>query len=76
MKPRIIYAKLQEALDNIPKSDVVVMMGDFNANVGQSDTTETSAIGPHGLGERNERGDRPVDFARANEIVIANTLFN
>ena len=38
------YAKLQEALDKIPKSDVVVMMGDFNAKVGQSDTPESSAI--------------------------------
>ena len=52
------YAKLQEALDKIPKSDVVVMMGDFNAMVGQSDSPQSSAIGPHGIGERNERGDR------------------
>ena len=47
-------------------------MGDFNAKVGQSDTPESSAIGPHGLGER---GDRLVDFATANEMVITNTLF-
>ena len=53
----------------------MVMMGDFNAKVGQSDTPESSAIGPHGLGERNERGDRLLDFATANEMVITNTLF-
>ena len=69
------YAKLQEALDKIPKSDVVVMMGDFNAKVGQSDSPESSAVGPHGLGERNERGDRLVDFGTVNEMVIDNTLF-
>ena len=66
------YVKLQEALDKIPKSDVVVMMGDFNSKVGQSDSPESAAIGP---GERNERGDRLGDFATANEMVIANTLF-
>ena len=32
-------------------------------------------MGPHGLGERNERGDRLVDFATANEMVIANAWF-
>ena len=70
-----LYAKLKEALDKISKSDVVIMMGDFNAKVCQSDSPESSAIGPHGLGERNERGDRLVDFTTANEMVIANTLF-
>ena len=50
-------------------------MGDFNSKVGQSDSPESAAIGPHGIGERNERGDRLVDFATANEMVIANTLF-
>ena len=69
------YAKLQEALDKIPKTVVVVMMCDFNAKVGQSDTPESSAIGHHGIGERNERGDRLVDFATANEMMITNTLF-
>ena len=48
------YAKLQEALYKIPKTNVVVMVGDFNAKVGLSDTPESSAIGPHGLGEMNE----------------------
>ena len=40
------YSKLQDALDKIPKSDVVVvMMGDFNSEVGQSDSRESLAIG-------------------------------
>ena len=69
------YAKLQEGQHKIPKSGVVVMMGDSNSKVGQSDSPEYAAIGPHGLGERNGRGDRPLDFATANEMVIANTLF-
>ena len=37
-------AKLRETLDKMPNSDVVVMMGDFNPNVGQSDSPESSAI--------------------------------
>ena len=48
-------------------------MGDFNSKVGQPDSRESSAMRPHGLDERNERGDRLVDFATANEMEIANT---
>ena len=40
------YTKLQEALDKIPKSYVVVMIGGFNAKVGQLDSSQSSAIGP------------------------------
>ena len=38
------YEKLQEALDKIPKSDVVVMMGDLNSKVGQSESPESAAM--------------------------------
>ena len=69
------YGKLQETLDKIPNSDAVVMTGDLNSKVGHSDSPESSAIGPHGIGERNIRGYRLVDFATANEMVIANTLY-
>jgi hypothetical protein len=36
-------------------------MGDFNVRVGKGRTAKY--IGPHGLGERNERRERISDFA-------------
>ena len=71
------YSQLQDTLDKTSKQDVVVILGDFNAKIGagiQLDD-ERKAIGKHGLGERNKRGDTLIDFCLSNEFVIANTLF-
>ena len=32
-------------------------------------------MGAFGIGERNERGDRLIEFAEEHNLIIANTLF-
>jgi hypothetical protein len=49
-------------------------MGDFNAKVGRDQTTK-SVMGMHGIGERNERGDRLLDFCCVNNLCITNSWF-
>ena len=58
---------------NIPKGDILIIMGDFNAKVGQQ--SMPPLVGKHGLGTMNEAGERLVDFCAAQELVIANTWF-
>ncbi len=58
----------------IPKKDVTVVMGDWNAQIGKA-TTSNKSIGIHGLGVRNERGDRLEDFCLTNNLIVENTLF-
>jgi exonuclease III len=48
------YSDLQEALNEIPKKDVFVIMGDWNAKIGKG---EPGTVGRHGLGNRNEAGE-------------------
>ncbi|GFS26835.1 endonuclease-reverse transcriptase [Elysia marginata] len=48
------YSDLQAIKDKMPKREVCIIMGDFNAKVGEGLELE-SGIGPFGLGERNER---------------------
>ena len=63
-------------IEKVNKRDVIVIMGDFNAKIGENwGRLNSNAIGPYGLGERNPRGDRLEDFAVENDLVIANTLF-
>ena len=71
------YAQLQDTLDKASKRDVVMIIGDFNAKIGAGyqHEEEKVAIGKHGLGVRNKRGDSLVDFCIGNELVVANTLF-
>jgi len=48
-------------------------MGDLNAKVGGE--RDGRAVGPFGLGQRNERGSRLVEWCTANRFVIMNTWF-
>ncbi|XP_063590543.1 craniofacial development protein 2-like [Penaeus indicus] len=67
------YESLQEALDSIPRRDIQLILGDFYVKVGkQTYTSET--IGTFGLGEQNERGEKLLDFCKANNLSISNTF--
>ncbi|CAH2088651.1 unnamed protein product [Euphydryas editha] len=45
----------------------------MNAKVGRREVKGT--VGKHGLGERNDRGDRLVQFCQDQDLVIMNTYF-
>ncbi|XP_065584177.1 craniofacial development protein 2-like [Artemia franciscana] len=69
------YAELNEAVKKTPKRDLLIIGGDLNAHVGSRQANGVRSLGIHGYGERCERGTRLVQFAQANNLVIANTLF-
>ena len=69
------YDQLQSSLSSIPSSDLLVILGDFNAHVGSDFSSWISFIGPHGVGERNENGERLLDFCAGNLLIITNTWF-
>ena len=51
-------------------------MGDFNAKIGVRNINEyMKCTGPFGTGNRNERGERLLDFAEENNLVVTNSLF-
>ena len=51
----------------------LIVVGDFNAIVGEEEEGKT--VGKYGLGKRNERGERLIEFCTKNKLVVANTLF-
>ena len=69
------YKDLQQEVSRIPKKDMIILMGDFNAKVGAGDQNTKNVLGMHGIGSRNERGDRLLDFCYANNLCITNTKF-
>ena len=69
-----VYAKLQSMIDVINYRDILIILGDFNAKLGKGYTT-TKLIGPYGLGERNERGNRLEKLVIENNQAVTNTLF-
>ena len=67
------YEDIQAIVDR-NKAHFTVIMGDFNAKVGKKVAGETS-VGNHGIGTRNERGQRLVEFAESRSLRIMNTFF-
>ena len=67
------YEDLQDLLEQIPKKDVLFIIGDWNAKVGSQETL--GATGKFGLGMWNKSGQRLIEFCQENALVIANTLF-
>ena len=67
------YEEVNRAKKQCKSQDFTVVMGDMNAKVGRG--REENIVGPFGLGERNERGDRFVGWCIENKQMIANTWF-
>uniref|UniRef100_A0A8D8T8A4 Craniofacial development protein 2 n=1 Tax=Cacopsylla melanoneura TaxID=428564 RepID=A0A8D8T8A4_9HEMI len=68
-----LYNSINQVMKKLKKQDITIVMGDFNAKVGAGRTS--SAVGPFGLGSRNDRGDTLEIFAESNQLVIMNTWF-
>ena len=62
-----------DLLELTPKKDVLFIIGDWNAKVGNQETP--GVIGNFSLGVQNEAGQKLIEFCQENALVIANTLF-
>lgn len=67
------YEEVQRTLDD--SEGETVMLGDFNARVGNDPDVCGGAIGRYGEEVMNDNGERLVDLCVANNLVIANTMF-
>ena len=65
------YEDLQDLLELTPQKDVLFIIGDWNANVGNQETP--GVTGKFGI--QNEARQRLIEFCQENALVIANTLF-
>ena len=69
------YEQLQTVVDSVYKHDTLLVMGDLNAKVGEDNKGYENIIGSHGVGERNDNGERLVDFCRLNNLMVTGTIF-
>ena len=69
------YFDLQSAIRSFPDTEALFLLGDWNGHVGASADGFEDVHGGHGFGTRNNEGERILDFALANNLVVGNTLF-
>ena len=70
------YDQLQMTLDVVPRHDMLLEMGDWNAKVGARQEGESGIVGQHGLNcERNDNGDRFVTFCAFKSLAITSIMF-
>src|SRR6478609_7005701 len=69
-----LYDQLEEILGKQKGTDNLIVMGDFNAVVGKG--KEDSVVEKFGLGNRNDRGERLIEFCKSQNLVITNTCFD
>ena len=50
------YEVLQNTMKNRFNREIIVLMGDFNAKVGNENTGYREMMGGHGVGDMNENG--------------------
>ena len=60
---------------SIPKHDVLIIIGDMNAKVGEDNTGFEYVMEKKGKGVRNNNGERLVDLCMHNNLAIGWTLF-
>ena len=68
-----VYSDLEEVLKFVKGNENLIILGDWNAVIGEEE--ERGITGKYGLGTRNERDNRLIEFCNSNKLTIANTLF-
>ena len=68
------YHQCQDLLNSIPTSDIVLLMGDFNAQI--SSQKQNGITGPHGAAqETNDNGKRMLLLCNISGLCSGNTYF-
>ena len=68
-----LHEDLQDPLEWTPKTDVLFIIGNWNAKVEHQEIP--GVTGKFGLGVQNETGKGLTEFCQENALVIANILF-
>ncbi|PIK43974.1 complement component 3-2 [Apostichopus japonicus] len=69
------YSELDELIGQLPESEDLYLLGDFNARVGAEHDSWPTCVGHHGVGKINENGQRLLELCCNRNLCITNTYF-
>ena len=68
------YEQLQAELENTPRHEMKIVMGDLNAKVGNDNRNYERAMGREGCRTMNDNGERLMDMCTTYDFVIGRML--
>ena len=71
----IFYSELDQLISSTPNEDKLILLGDFNARVGQEHIVWGDVIGKNGMGKANSNGIMLMTKCAEHNLVITNTIF-
>jgi endonuclease/exonuclease/phosphatase family metal-dependent hydrolase len=71
----VFYGLLEATLHHVKQSDIVILLDDFNAKIGNDNLGLKNVMDKHGQGTRNEIGDIFIDLCVNYNLVIGGSLF-
>ena len=69
------YNDLDDVISATPRTDKLILLGDFNARVGTDHQTWEGVIGPEGVGKCNNNGLLLLRKCAEYDLLINNTVF-
>ena len=69
------YAMLESMVDQCPRRDTLLVLGDFNASIGTDRDGYETCVLPHGSGTVNLNITNFLDFARSHGLMVAGSWF-
>lgn len=70
------YDELQKVVDRVrEKARYVIIMGDWNARIGEDEAKGLGAMGPYGEKTQNRNGKKMLDFCITNDLLIGNSFY-
>ena len=69
-----IYQEIENLIKTY-RTHFPIVMGGFNAKIGNKEDTKEITLGNFGIGDRNERGRMLIDFALKNNLRITDSFF-
>jgi len=69
------HATLESVVDQCPRRDTLLVLGDFNASTGTDRNGYETCVGHHGSGTVNLNSTNFLDFARSHGLRVAGSWF-
>ncbi|PFX27511.1 Craniofacial development protein 2 [Stylophora pistillata] len=66
---------LRAAIAAVPRTEKLIILGDFNARVGRDNTSWEGVLGKHGIGKCNSNGLLLLETCAAHDLLITDTVF-